>query len=43
MLRSQPAGWDKRGAAFWVQFDQACNLRIYKEDISKDLWTTVAK
>lgn len=42
-LRSQPLGWDKSGVAYWVQFDRACNLRVYKEDIDEDTWKIVAK
>lgn len=43
MLRSQPLGWDKSGIAYWVQFDRACNLRVYKEDIDEEKWNIVAK
>lgn len=43
MLRSQPLGWDKSGVAYWVQFDRAYNIRVYKEDIDEDIWKIVAK
>lgn len=43
MLRSQPLGWDKLGTSYWVQFDRACNLRVYKEDSDEDTWEIVAK
>ncbi|XP_022181216.1 remodeling and spacing factor 1 [Myzus persicae] len=42
-LHSQPLGWDRSGVAYWVQFDRACNLRVYKEDIDEDTWEIVAK
>ncbi|KAL4090428.1 hypothetical protein QTP88_025264 [Uroleucon formosanum] len=42
-LHSQPLGWDRSGVAYWVQFDRACNLRVYKEDIDEDTWKIVAK
>lgn len=42
-LRSQPLGWDKAGTAYWVQFDRACNLRVYKEDTDEHTWNIVAK
>ncbi|XP_026810357.1 remodeling and spacing factor 1 [Rhopalosiphum maidis] len=42
-LHSQPLGWDRSGVAYWVQFDRACNLRVYREDIDEDTWEIVAK
>lgn len=43
MLRSQPLGWDKCGTSYWVQFDRAYNIRVYKEDSEEDKWEIVAK
>lgn len=42
-LRSQPLGWDKSGAAYWVQFDRSYNLRVYKDVTDEDSWKIVAK
>lgn len=42
-LRSQPIGRDKMGHAYWLQCDENCQLRIYKEDPDEETWTLVAK
>lgn len=42
-LRSQPIGKDRTGNAYWIQCDENCHVRIYKEDLDEETWTLVAK
>lgn len=42
-LRSQPIGKDKMGHAYWLQCDENCQLRVYKEDPDEETWALVAK
>lgn len=42
-LRLEPLGWDANGLRYWCQFDPACNVRVYQEDVEEETWDLIAQ
>lgn len=42
-LRSKPLGRDRMGHTYWMQCDESCQIRVYKEDPDEETWVLVAK
>lgn len=42
-LRTQPLGKDRLGYAYWLQCDNSCQIRVYREDSDEETWALVAK
>lgn len=42
-LRLQPFGRDKVGQNYWLQQDEFCNLKVYREDADNETWQVVAR
>lgn len=42
-LRTQPLGKDRLGHVYWYQSDEACQIRVYKEDPDEETWALVVK